>query len=150
MQYRASAEKFHKKNTKKIKFDKPKSDAAKRAWRKLRLLVKFWSFPRLYYTREYNKMARLRKIILDFEQENWLVCSQQIEDSGLVLAPKSLRAIWYDSNNFNIVYDSSILDSYQLQGEASSEQIFIESTQDRASSIHVSRILLLQTHRKKL
>ena len=93
MKYRASAEKFHRKNTKKITFQKPKSEAAKRAWRKLRLLVKFWSFPRWYYTREYQKVTKLRKIILDFEQEHWLVCSQQIEDLGLVLAPKSLRAI---------------------------------------------------------
>ena len=71
MKYENSEVKFKKANTKKIKFEKPKSDAAKRAWKKIRLLVKFWSFPKWFYTREFQKVTKLRTIILDFQGEHW-------------------------------------------------------------------------------
>lgn len=109
-----------------------KSDVAKKAWKKLRLYVKFWSFPKLFYQREYRKITLLREIIVRFETAHWKSSIDTIQKLGLKLAPKSLRAIWYDSSNFNIVYDESILDSYLLPQEASSEEVFIEATQDRA------------------
>lgn len=117
---------------------KIKSDVAKKAWRKLRMFVKFWSFPKLFYKREYRKITLLREIILRFETAHWKESIDKIQKLGLVLAPKSLRAIWYDSSNFNLVFDESILDSYLLPSEASSEQVFIDATQDRAENVHVS------------
>jgi hypothetical protein len=79
----------------------------------------------------------LREIIIRFETAHWQNAIDSIQGLGLSLAPKSLRAIWYDSSNFNLVYDESILDSYLLPQEASSEEIFISATQDRAENVHV-------------
>jgi hypothetical protein len=83
-------------------------------------------------------------VIVDFEQANLEKVIGMIRDKGVDLAPKSLNSVWFDSDNYNIVYDESILDTYLLQTEASSEQIFIDSTQSRAEDVQVTNLLTLK------
>ena len=51
----------------KKKTNKPASDVAKKAWIKLRKYVKFWSFPKYFYQRQYRIITQLRQLIIDFQ-----------------------------------------------------------------------------------
>ena len=110
---------------------------SKDLWRKLRIFVKFWGFPRWWYKREYRIITNLRQIIARYETEHWKPVMEDFRKRGLSLAPQSLKSIWYDTSNFNIIFNKQILDSYLLDQEASDEAVFVEGTQDRSDNIQV-------------
>lgn len=117
-------------------------ERVKELWAKVRRLYRFLQFPLWWYRREYRILTDLRDIILKFQMDNYDEVIEILRTRGMKLAFKSLNSIWYDTLDYNIVFDESILDSYLLGSEASNEDFFVENTQDRANSVQVIFFLI--------